>query len=166
MKAGTCLFLFLSLLPFPISFPGRKTKLAPETNTWFRNFHGLSSWVTGHAQCCHHEVTYSIAVATVLSVLYDINTWWKRHSLHNVSDAILSVAWLIYQPHRRGGHSTNFRTAVTCTCQTRLNHTDRKIVICKTPKSRLLLFFLNTLLCPPYGDKIQLENTISYIRET
>ena len=61
--------------------------------------------------------------AKLILGICNIKEWWRWHSciLWHVLDPISCVTWLIYRCHRRGGHGSNFLTAVTYSSQSNSN---------------------------------------------
>ena len=62
---------------------------------------------------CNYRLFVISHYKNQFSWLCNINDWQKQHRLHIVGRFV----WLIYLPHRRGVHSTNFLAAVTCDSQ-------------------------------------------------
>ena len=113
-------------------FHGTQNNFGPLNDHIISEFSQVVIMVTGHAQHCHLAVTCPVTVATVktiaiagylpskvtqnhISGISNINAWLKRHGAHIMArfecNFVCHVTYLPNSP--RGGHVTNFLTAVT-----------------------------------------------------
>ena len=115
---------------FSVSFPGRKTILTSLANSWLKNVHGLPPWSkTMLSRHYHIAVTCPVLVASLKTIVIvgyyhdrsqNISFRWLILSTRSesetyctlclVSDAILSIRWIIYRPHCRESYTTPFLT--------------------------------------------------------